>query len=403
METELSISAAVAAASLVGLLASWLISRQYYAPAFLLQRQVLEEERALRRLMQQRDGVLLVQTIDIQPLSFPHKQARNGSMTVNSHSVIFRRVPPAEQSQPQQGDHAVVVFVHGAASQPRVWFQAADQLICDGTVREAHCVALPGFGMSEARRGVDLAAAWGADPQALLDCFTGYLHAYVQKNCPGGRAVVCGHSFGAYVAAAFSLRFPAACDRLVLVGALGFFPVLGARSLLWGWAFRLGRWWSPFRGGALVAAFVDLEGPFGGRGRFRAPLLVDFYAARRPVVPVAVVHGARDAIVPLSFAQFLARHGAALEVLPDAGHNPMLQPEAFAQAFAAACGGSSSSSSSSNHGAAAAPPRRPKVNPLGKQVLRAIAASAWAGPAHADADRMLADADKVLRDPMYLV
>jgi pimeloyl-ACP methyl ester carboxylesterase len=242
-----------------------------------------------------------------------------------------------------------VVLVHGLGGTWRYWYRTIDAL-CERFRVLAPDV--PGFGRSDTLEpftidgaGDLLLAAWEA--------------AGVE------RPTLVGHSMGGAIAASLAARRPADVGRLVLVCAAGFSRLSARRAafmlpmsrvalgnLSWWEEEAVGRLpWRRFLFRYVVAdpaalspedARMLLRGAAQARqmaAGSRAVLAADLRAAIRGLaVPLTVLWGERDAVVPVADAATLVRlvPGAEVQVL-QTGHMPMLEaPEAFAEMLAEA-------------------------------------------------------------------
>jgi pimeloyl-ACP methyl ester carboxylesterase len=256
------------------------------------------------------------------------------------------------------GDGPPLVCVHGLAGSALNW-----TAVGPGLTRRHRVLApdLRGFGRTPIGRGSRL-----ADNHRLLDLFL--------RRVAGVPAVVVGNSMGGLLAVLQAVRAPETISALVLVdpalpwrahrpldlpifalfGAL-LTPglgdgVLSARARRWG-AERVVdtvlalTCADPGRVPAEVRrAHVDLEterlpAPQTQRALTQAARSLLWALRRRGSsvlyesvrVPVLIVHGEQDRLVPVSFSQAIAEtFGWRLEVLPGAGHVPMLEvPDEF--------------------------------------------------------------------------
>jgi pimeloyl-ACP methyl ester carboxylesterase len=168
------------------------------------------------------------------------------------------------------------------------------------------------------------------------------------------RFALLGSSFGSLVSLAFTLAHPERVRALVLVS-----PVASVHRVR-RWALSLStlvRMPKPFayvfaptvarvlggrhlppEGRAEIVREARRLSPMELLRRLRDVLEADYLGAlERLRVPTLVIHGARDAVVPLGYARDVARRipGARLEVLREASHLPYMS---HAQAFNAFTG-----------------------------------------------------------------
>ncbi|HET6570537.1 MAG TPA: alpha/beta fold hydrolase [Solirubrobacterales bacterium] len=245
----------------------------------------------------------------------------------------------------EAGEGPVLLLVHGIAGTCENWREVIEPLAHRHTVIAPD---LPGHGASEAGAG-DYSI--GALASGLRDLLLALGHE---------RATVVGHSLGGGVAMQLAYQHPEMVERLVLVssGGLGpeVSPVLRAAALPGADLFisvtagagrragsLLGRGLSAFglrpnadvaevaRGYASLedparrAAFLDtLRAVVGTRGQ-RVDASDRLYLAE--AVPVLIVWGARDSIIPVRHGEDAVRAipGARLELFEDVGHLPQLE------------------------------------------------------------------------------
>lgn len=256
------------------------------------------------------------------------------------------------------GDGPPLVCVHGLSGSALNWMAVGPALAAEHRVL---ALDLRGFGRTPLGPGSRL-----GDNRRLLDLFL--------REVVRGPAVLVGNSMGGLLAVVQAADRPGSVSGLVLVdpalpwrgrrpfdlSVYGFFaallpPVAGEAVLDWG-----GRRWGAERvvAGVLAACCVDpgrvpadmvralvdqeverLAWPRSHRALAQAARsllwalgrggLMSTY--RRVRAPVLVVHGERDRIVPAGFSVAVgARFGWRVEVLPDAGHVPMMEvPDDF--------------------------------------------------------------------------
>jgi pimeloyl-ACP methyl ester carboxylesterase len=245
----------------------------------------------------------------------------------------------------EAGEGSVLLLIHGIAGRCENWREVIEPLARHHTVIAPD---LPGHGASEAGAG-DYSI--GALASGLRDLLLALGHE---------RATVAGHSLGGGVAMQLAYQFPEMIERLVLVssGGLGpeVSPVLRAAALPGADLFiavtagpgqrigsALGRGLAAIgmrpnadvaevaRGYASLAdadrraAFLDtLRAVVGTRGQ-RVHAGDRLYLAE--AVPVLIVWGARDSIIPVRHGEDAHRAipSSRLEVFEDVGHLPQLE------------------------------------------------------------------------------
>lgn len=235
------------------------------------------------------------------------------------------------------GKGRTVVLLHGRGGAASTWFVYLTALARGHRVL---AVDLPGFGMSSAPEGMPATAEDG------VRFFTEPVEELLLQVAPGPVAVV-GHSLGGLVALELALRGRVPVERLALVDAMGLGPEMVRRARLF---FRsgperlarsLGPWaWSRLmpppptplgeRLGALGYELLAVpEGRDAGAGAFNTlvPVVGPVFHRRERLgdvkVPVLLVWGEREDVLPLSLAEEAARrlpHARLLRV--DAGHSP---------------------------------------------------------------------------------
>lgn len=213
---------------------------------------------------------------------------------------VVRYGPHPDQTIEFRGDpaHPLVAIVHGG-----FWRPAMDRA---HTGAQADALADAGFRVAtlEYRRVPGDPDATVSDLRAALEELGG----------PGSPPVVVGHSAGGHLALLL------AATGAPIRAAVGLGPVASLRRAD---ALRLGD---------------DAVGAFLGTGA-SARRDLDPAELPHPGVPVAILHGDADAIVPLGVSEdYVAAHPAAsLEVLAGAGHFPVIDPDApeFARVVAA--------------------------------------------------------------------
>ena len=236
----------------------------------------------------------------------------------------------------------VVALVHGIASRAAQWHQVM-ALLGDGF--QVIAPDLLGHGLS-AKPRTDYSL--GAHACGLRDLLAALGH---------DRVTLVGHSLGGGIAMQFAYQFPERVERLALIDAGGLgqevSPFLRAASLpgselvlplLTAPPVRaVGRFMDRLIGGYLPATVRETMGSFGSLGDpatreafvHTARSVIDVRGQRvdgrdrlylAVDLPLLVVWGARDAIIPLSHGEGVAASvpTARFEVFEDAGHFPHL-------------------------------------------------------------------------------
>jgi pimeloyl-ACP methyl ester carboxylesterase len=247
-----------------------------------------------------------------------------GGWTHAGSSRVFVRVPTSLKRQSLNGangpnelsawngnggdpelETTPIVLVHGFSSS-----RALKPLIrALGTRRPVYAPDLPGFGMSDTPiHPLDIPGLADALRRWLID----------NRLAP---AIVIGVSFGCQVAVDLAARWPAAVDRLVLVGPT-FDPAArtpGRLTLRWA---RNARHASPRLAPAVVHGVFDM-GPWRAVRTLRRALDDPFEEKLAEIeAPTLVVRPERDRIVPAEWAEGVAKRipDAELVVLPKTAH-----------------------------------------------------------------------------------
>jgi alpha-beta hydrolase superfamily lysophospholipase len=208
---------------------------------------------------------------------------------------------------PGHDARCAVVVLHGYAEHLGLYDPLARRLVADG--HAVHAMDAVGHGRSDGERAV--IASWDHyvdDARRLV--------ALVRTQHPTAPLVVVGHSGGAVAAMLLELRDPRAADALVLSGG----PLLRQEWIE-----------AELSSGAAETEAADpaewmstdpdyvhalLHDPLTWKGGFRRETLAAVVAtwpeiaaglvAGRPTVPVLVVHGEADPVVPVEHAREIA-------------------------------------------------------------------------------------------------
>ena len=249
------------------------------------------------------------------------------------------------------GRGPALLLLHGIGSSSLTWKRVIEMLAQRYTVLAPD---LLGHGTSERLRGD---YSLGAHASGVRD---------LMVKLGIDRATVCGHSLGGGVAMVFAYQFPERCERLVLVASgglgpevspllrllslpgsdlvvpIGTFPGLTRAASRFGGALgRLGIQLSP-RAEELWQCYASLDTQEARRA-FLSTLreVIDFQGQRVSAVdrlylasqvPVLIVWGTRDEIIPVAHARHAHREmpGSRLEIFDGVGHFPHAeQPARF--------------------------------------------------------------------------
>ena len=245
----------------------------------------------------------------------------------------------------EAGQGPVLLLIHGIAGTRENWREVIEPLARHHTVIAPD---FPGHGDSEAGGGD---YSLGALAGGLRDLLLALGHE---------RATLVGHSLGGGVAMQFAYQHPEMVERLVLVssGGLGpeVSPVLRAAALPGADLFiavtagagqrvgsllgrglgavglrpsadvaEIARGYASLEDAARRAAFLDTLRAVVGTGGQRVAAGDRLYLAE--AVPVLLVWGARDSIIPVRHGEDAVRAipGSRLEVFEDVGHLPQLE------------------------------------------------------------------------------
>jgi pimeloyl-ACP methyl ester carboxylesterase len=259
---------------------------------------------------------------------------------VKTETLHGRQVTYAEA-----GEGPVLLLIHGIGGNFENWQEVIEPLARTHTVIAPD---LPGHGASVPGGGDYSVGALASGLRDLL--------IVLGKQ----RATLVGHSLGGGIAMQFSYQFPEMVERLVLVssGGLGpeVSPVLRAAALPGADIFiaataEIGQRVAPLVGRALSslglrpntdvaevlrgygtltdaarrAAFLATVRAVIGTGGQRVAATDRLYLAE--AMPVLIVWGARDKIIPAHHGEDAHRHipGSRLEILEDVGHLPQVE------------------------------------------------------------------------------
>lgn len=249
--------------------------------------------------------------------------------TVNSHSIFSH----------ERGSGPVALFVHGFPLDSTMWSEQVEAL---ADVRRCIAPDLRGFGNSApSLRPVLTMESHADDLAALMDALD------VE------RVDLVGLSMGGYIALAFAERYPGRIRTLALVDTKSTADDAIAKEGRSAAARRVADEGRTGLASDMLGVLVASSASTWTRARLRtmieaAPvetIVAAFEGMKvRPdrtavlsnlTVPVGVIVGEHDALTPLGDADHMAAAaGAALTIIPDAGHmSPIEDPPAVAAAL----------------------------------------------------------------------
>lgn len=237
----------------------------------------------------------------------------------------------------EAGEGRPVLFLHGWALGHHAYKRALGRLAGHGC--RVIAPALPGFGGTVGLPSVERSMTGYAE----------WVDRFLDAIGVDEPAVVVGHSFGGGVATLLAHDHPARVDHLVLVNAVGGGVSAEDRHLadrrLWEWAVEFTRDLLPLVGPqgrrALASMREDvlfnvLRDPVGlleiGRLAGRADLRVELEELRRRKLPVLVVAGADDRVIPTqSFDAICLALGTEGTLVPGRHCWLLADPSAFTE------------------------------------------------------------------------
>lgn len=254
------------------------------------------------------------------------------------------------------GEGPPLVLLHGLGDSAMSWQWVLPEL---ARTHRVFAPSLPGFGTSAKPSVV-------YSPEFFTSCMTAFLDTLELEQ-----AVVVGNSLGGLVALRLALAAPGRVPalglvdsaglgrevtpamRLLTVGAIGTFVTawnstalgawqwaLGVSALLFAHPTRVPRAWLAqlYRmarvPGYLEATVATARSEITLKGQRDREILLD--ALPRLTMPVLVVWGERDRVVPPAHAQAAVEHlpRGRLALIPDSGHLPQVErPEHFTAAL----------------------------------------------------------------------
>ncbi len=284
-------------------------------------------------------AVLLVSAVFMvfkRPLTVDAWMSRRGL----SHAGLSRTTVTAPFGKVgvwESGSGPVLVLLHGAGDQAGAWARVAPQLVSRYRVL---AVDLPGHGGSDPTSG----------PLGVGTVLEG-VEAVITAKAPDAKVTIAGNSLGAWIALLYGERHPERVERLVLVnGGATEHRAEGGLTLMPENRQEAGKLMDALTGPATppVPGFVldDVvraahHGPiarlFATAGEMPKWVLDGRLDQVR--VPVDMVWGDADELMPITYAQEMAQELPAARVTPvhGCGHVPEREcPDRFLKAFDAA-------------------------------------------------------------------
>ena len=229
-----------------------------------------------------------------------------------------------------------VVFVHGWALSHRPYGAALSRLVDSGA--RVYAPALPGFGDTEPLPREELSMAG----------YARWLSDFMDEVGVARPATLIGHSFGGGVALQAAHDNPSAVNRLVLVNSIGGSLWKTGRGMrerpLWDWGLHLSAGALTPRAVTRVLPVVALDAVSNvvrhprvlwevGRLARDANLEVQLAALRRRRLPVFILWGRNDRVIPLASAEALVASTEGIQLLTVPGdHNWLItDPNLFVE------------------------------------------------------------------------
>jgi len=271
--------------------------------------------------------------------------------TWHIHSLSMQGKTEGGHAGPGGGVRPAVVLLHGHSAGAAHWEAVIDRI---AEIADFYVLDLPGWGRSPMPDVLGHATSPARIVELQAEMLVGWLAANNLR-----RIVLVGHSFGGFHAVQFARRYPKIVEQVILVAPAGLAPVTPEGSLLWGTLYkfappqfiarttgRLGFW--VFKTLYLTFTVEDRRFPdfyyqlaaqtaatgcgdvvagrflrFNWRGGlwWSYPCLSDVMALD---MPVSVIWGQRDDILPAIFGPLLhrIRPRTDLYLIKDALHNP---------------------------------------------------------------------------------
>lgn len=236
------------------------------------------------------------------------------------------------------GEGDPVVFLHGWALSHRSYRVALHRLVQSGV--QVFAPALPGFGGTAPLPRAELS----------MGGYARWLQAFLDKAHVPQPVTLIGHSFGGGVALKTAHDHPRAVGRLVLVNSVGGSVWKAEKTMrdrpLWDWGLHLSAGAFSRRTLTRVAPVVAVDAVANlarnphvmwsiGRLARDANLEAELAAVRRRRLPVFVLWGINDRVIPLASTEALIGTAEGTEIHTVAGGHSWLitDPGLFAEVF----------------------------------------------------------------------
>jgi len=237
-----------------------------------------------------------------------------------------------------------ILLIHGTASSSMSFANLIPDLF-----REFDVIAidLPGFGRTSSISD----SLQKTSHEEILAFYTQFIECCLLETVKSDKISIIAHSFGAFIAAHYAIRFPSRVDKLILISCAGLLPTLGENGAYWSVVFKksvlhhgrllgsIGKWMFSFwffmagldleyhywfivlsncNGDKCLARFIDLTWT---SAEWIYPLINHISQIQ---CPVTLIYGEHDDIVPHHQAKLLNQvFSIDCRVIPDAGHSPM--------------------------------------------------------------------------------
>jgi pimeloyl-ACP methyl ester carboxylesterase len=122
-----------------------------------------------------------------------------------------------------------LLLLHGTMSSS-LFFMSMFGKLC--STFNVYAIDVPGFGVSTAPPRLA-----NLPPHLAMDAYVELLNEWL-KSMKLGKVFVAGHSFGAYIGAAFAYARPELVSQLLILDCPGLFPFLGDYGAYWGSLFK---------------------------------------------------------------------------------------------------------------------------------------------------------------------